>query len=679
MPDEVTLEVTQVTENVTVETTAGDVVEVKVVATQGAAATVNVGTTTTGAAGTNASVTNSGTTSAAVFNFTIPRGADGANGPNSVTSATTSDGTANLSLSNVSTATATVSGLLTANHIHGNLAGTLYTHVRTGEAMSKGDPFYISGFHVGSSQPIAMKADASNAAKMPAVGVMDADYAINTSSANGIISGTLSSVDTNGFTVNSPIYVANGGGYSNTAGTIPQQIGITERANASTGAFIVTNSKVISFADVSDAQTGTANLSLGDLEVVGGELYTNGEYSHIYTQGDGAEIFTIGDQAQIYTQGASAHISTSGENATIYTAGINGSIFTSGANAGISTTGANANITTEGTNAYIETLGSAANIVTAHPSASIRSSNFGATESGGASLVDGSMQPCLTWSAGGRNLTIPSGTATTFNTTSYTYGTGAAAAHRDALDIASADLQIESLFTLLTFQESDAGSFTSNLGTASGGADGDTLSLSSLIANQRPNVYRFRNWSRNPGNSGASNPVTPLRLASAGNIVHSGSGANGASFRCGIGMANGASAVAADANATTGRGFGWRIAWNSSTSKLEFNLWAHNGTTYVEGTGIDTGLGATNIDGFFNVILRLASDGTVTAHTWFGTNTAIGIPSATPSATLAGGPTSGTFANQGIPLWISAAHSTNAPSGANSIIAKIINRKLYIG
>ena len=43
----------------------------------GAAATVTVGTTTTGAAGTNASVTNSGTSSAAVLNFTIPRGADG--------------------------------------------------------------------------------------------------------------------------------------------------------------------------------------------------------------------------------------------------------------------------------------------------------------------------------------------------------------------------------------------------------------------------------------------------------------------------------------------------------------------------------------------------------------------------------------------------------------------------
>lgn len=48
---------------------------------QGSAATITVGTTTTGNPGTNASVTNSGTSSAAVFNFTIPRGNTGATGP----------------------------------------------------------------------------------------------------------------------------------------------------------------------------------------------------------------------------------------------------------------------------------------------------------------------------------------------------------------------------------------------------------------------------------------------------------------------------------------------------------------------------------------------------------------------------------------------------------------------
>jgi hypothetical protein len=123
MPDEVILDVTTIEENVTVETTAGDVVEIQVVAPTGTAATVAVGTTTTGSAGTNASVTNSGTTSAAVFNFTIPRGdtgetgatgATGAAGPNSVTSATTSDGTADLDVDSITGDGSGLTGLVSS-------------------------------------------------------------------------------------------------------------------------------------------------------------------------------------------------------------------------------------------------------------------------------------------------------------------------------------------------------------------------------------------------------------------------------------------------------------------------------------------------------------------------------------------------------------------------------------
>lgn len=46
----------------------------------GTAATIAVGTKTTGAAGTSVNVVNSGTSSAAVLDFTIPRGDAGANG-----------------------------------------------------------------------------------------------------------------------------------------------------------------------------------------------------------------------------------------------------------------------------------------------------------------------------------------------------------------------------------------------------------------------------------------------------------------------------------------------------------------------------------------------------------------------------------------------------------------------
>lgn len=47
----------------------------------GVAATVTVGTVTTGEAGSNASVENKGDATNAVFNFTIPRGAQGVAGP----------------------------------------------------------------------------------------------------------------------------------------------------------------------------------------------------------------------------------------------------------------------------------------------------------------------------------------------------------------------------------------------------------------------------------------------------------------------------------------------------------------------------------------------------------------------------------------------------------------------
>lgn len=50
----------------------------------GDAATVDVGSTTTGAPGTDASVVNSGTESAAIFDFTIPRGDVGAQGPQGI-------------------------------------------------------------------------------------------------------------------------------------------------------------------------------------------------------------------------------------------------------------------------------------------------------------------------------------------------------------------------------------------------------------------------------------------------------------------------------------------------------------------------------------------------------------------------------------------------------------------
>lgn len=57
-------------------------------ALQGAAGTIAVGSTTTLAAGSNATVTNTGTSSAAILNFGVPRGATGAVGSTGATGAT---------------------------------------------------------------------------------------------------------------------------------------------------------------------------------------------------------------------------------------------------------------------------------------------------------------------------------------------------------------------------------------------------------------------------------------------------------------------------------------------------------------------------------------------------------------------------------------------------------------
>jgi hypothetical protein len=589
MPEEVTLNVTQVTENVTVETTAGDVVEVKVVATQGTngtngtSATVTVGTTTTGAAGTNASVTNSGTTSAAVFNFTIPRGDTGAAGASGGSSTAW----------RYKAKTNATSGYPTNGHLLWDNATQLSaTNILVSHLDDEGSDIelFLSFFLEGQKIFIQNRDDSSQNQVWEITGTPTVTGA-NTSTAYYTFPVTLVSSAGAAFTNNHSILFGS----------------ITAAVNAVTS------------ATTSD---GTASLDISNLTL--SQAITSGIQTKMTFT---ANPTAVGDGQQIIWQWYNG-----------------GSPLTT------------AVIATQATSSNSDKL------------------LFKTSESGSLATSLDLNNSLATFSG------VVSSLGATYQTGStFTYNGASAAAHRDALDITSADLQIESLFTLLTFQESDAGVFTANAGTATSSQDGDSLSLSATTANQRPNVYRFRNWNRNPGVSGTANAVTPVRLACAGNIYHLGSGANGASFRCGFGMVNGASAVAANANATTGRGFGWRIAWNSSTSKLEFNLWAHDGTTYVEGTGIDTGLGAGNLDGFFNIILRLASDGTVSANTWFGSSTSSSsVPSATPSATLAGGPTSGSFANLGTPAWIAAAHSTNAPASGNSIIARISNRKLAL-
>jgi len=170
----------------------------------------------------------------------------------------------------------TVEGTLTADHIHGNLAGSVYAHVRAGETLAKGDPVYISGSH-GSGEtliPIVSKADASNAAKMPAVGIMDAALA-NNASGHMVITGTITELDTNAYAVNSVLYVATGGGFTATPPAANSQaVAIVERSNTNNGAIIVKVNGLASNGGngASDANKLVRFTSTGGASLTGGTL-----------------------------------------------------------------------------------------------------------------------------------------------------------------------------------------------------------------------------------------------------------------------------------------------------------------------------------------------------------------------------------------------------------------------
>lgn len=140
--------------------------------------------------------------------------------------------------------TLTLNGLLTAPHIHGALAGPLYIHVKntSGVTIPKGYPVYITGSVGASGEAEVAAADASNSAKMPAIGIVDSDLIANATGHCTII-GSIGNLDTGSYSINSPVYVAPGGGLTQTRPTattdLIQNIGRVDRVHATTGQIVV--------------------------------------------------------------------------------------------------------------------------------------------------------------------------------------------------------------------------------------------------------------------------------------------------------------------------------------------------------------------------------------------------------------------------------------------------------
>ena len=174
--------------------------------------------------------------------------------------------------------------------------------VRFAEAVSKGDPVYISGYNAGQNRPEVSKADASDAAQMPSIGLAAADYAINT---NGtVISvGDLTDVDTDALGDEGDIvYVASVGGLTVTKTTdsnLIQNVGKISRSNQNNGSI-----EVFSVGRTNDVP----NLSEGKI-CVGSDANTI--ESSFVTLNESATTLSVGGDVDITASLSAAVIETS--------------------------------------------------------------------------------------------------------------------------------------------------------------------------------------------------------------------------------------------------------------------------------------------------------------------------------------------------------------------------------
>ena len=126
-------------------------------------------------------------------------------------------------------------------YVDGKLRGGTIILVKADEAISAGDPIYITGTVGGSDRVTVARADASDPSKMPAACVSYSDLTTN-EEGEGVIVGRLG-YDTTGLLSNSSLYVAAGGGLTATrptdAGVLIQNMARVERENSSNGSIIV--------------------------------------------------------------------------------------------------------------------------------------------------------------------------------------------------------------------------------------------------------------------------------------------------------------------------------------------------------------------------------------------------------------------------------------------------------
>lgn len=136
----------------------------------------------------------------------------------------------------------TMTGDLTAPSFVGDLQGALTDECKnvTAGTLAKGTPVYQSG--AAGHDLEVQAADASSSATMPAIGVVGEDITAG-STGKIIFFGFIQGVDTSTFSEGDTIYVASGGGYTNTPptgeGNLLQNLGKVLKVHATNGGGVV--------------------------------------------------------------------------------------------------------------------------------------------------------------------------------------------------------------------------------------------------------------------------------------------------------------------------------------------------------------------------------------------------------------------------------------------------------
>lgn len=106
----------------------------------------------------------------------------------------------------------------------------------SGVSISKGDPVYITGF---STKPTIAKCDSDDLTTFPVLGLAQSAIGNNTDGVV-VISGVFTSINTNSYTAGDILYVANGGGLTDTQPTTGSgAVAIVAKSNSTTGILIV--------------------------------------------------------------------------------------------------------------------------------------------------------------------------------------------------------------------------------------------------------------------------------------------------------------------------------------------------------------------------------------------------------------------------------------------------------